>query len=187
MAIYRRGVGKTWWYEFHFQGRRIRESSGFTNKTAALRGEAKRRADLVDRRAGFAQAKAAPKFEEFVKKFLAWSKQQHRPKTYELHKTNTDTLLPVLFRGAWLDEFTTEMVEDFKSARLREKRGNAKAGGTVAGATVNALLTALKLLYNYARRCGFAISNPTDRVRISAGDKVDGCALSALRRNLFTW
>ena len=107
----------------------------------------------MDRRAGFTKAKLAPKFEEFVEKFLAWSKQQHRPKTYELHKTNTDTLLRH-FRGKWLDELTPEMVEDFKSARLREKRGNAKAGGTVAGATVNRALTSLKLLYNYGQRCG---------------------------------
>jgi integrase len=161
MALYRRG--KTWWYRFEFQGRRIQQSSGFTNKTAALCAESKRKADLLDRRAGFTQAKLAPKFEEFVKTFLAWSKQQHRPKTYELHKTNTDTLLR-FFRGKWLDELTSAMVEDFKSARLREKRGNAKDGGPVAGATVNRALTTLKLLYNYAERSGYAVKNPTSHV-----------------------
>lgn len=163
MAVYRRGANNIWWYEFQFQGRRIRESSGFTNKTAALRVEAKRRADLIDRRAGFTQAKLAPRFEEFVETFLTWSKQQHRPKTYELHKTNTDALLR-FFRGQWLDDLTQAMVEDFKSARLREKRGNAKDGGTVAGATVNRALTTLKLLYNYAQRCGHVVRNPTDHV-----------------------
>jgi hypothetical protein len=69
MAVYRRN--DTWWYEFQFQGRRIRESSGFKNKTAALRAEAKRRADLIDRRAGFAQAKLAPKFEDYVVQFFS--------------------------------------------------------------------------------------------------------------------
>ena len=34
MALYRRE--KIWWYSFEFQGRRLQESSGFTNKTAAL-------------------------------------------------------------------------------------------------------------------------------------------------------
>jgi hypothetical protein len=53
MAIYRRG--KIWWFSFEFQGRRVQESSGFTNKTAALRVEAKRRSELLDRRAGFSQ------------------------------------------------------------------------------------------------------------------------------------
>src|ERR1700723_2032375 len=82
MTVYRRG--DIWWYEFEFQSRRIRESSGFTNKTAALRAEAKRKADLIDRRAGFTQAKLAPKFEDYVVQFLRWSKQQHRPKTHSL-------------------------------------------------------------------------------------------------------
>ena len=38
MAVYRRG--KTWWYVFEFGGRKIQESSGFRNKTAAIRAEA---------------------------------------------------------------------------------------------------------------------------------------------------
>lgn len=161
MAVYRRG--KIWWYEFRFEGRRIQQSSGFTNKTSALRAESKRKADLLDRRAGFTQAKLAPKFEEFVKTFLAWSGQQHRPKTYDLHGTNCDTLLRY-FRGHWLDDVTSAMVEDFKAARLREKRGNAKEGGPIAGATVNRALTTLKLLYNYAERSGYAVKNPTSHV-----------------------
>ena len=60
MAVFRRG--KVYWYHFTFQGRRIQESSGFQNKTAALRAEAKRKADLLDRRAGFTKIKLAPKF-----------------------------------------------------------------------------------------------------------------------------
>ena len=158
MGVYRRG--DIWWYEFEFQSRRIRESSGFKNKTAALRAEAKRKADLIDRRAGFSQAKLAPKFEEFVEKFLAWSKQQHRPKTRELHGTNCDTLLR-FFRGCWLDEITQGMVEDFKLARIGEARRNAKDGSTVSRATVNRALTTLKLLFHHAEKCGYAVSNPT--------------------------
>jgi integrase len=161
MAIYRRG--KIWWYSFEFQGRRVQESSGFTNKTAALRAEAKRRSDLLDRRAGFTQKKLAPKFEEQVEKFLAWSKQQHRPKTRELHGTNCDTLLR-FFRGCWLDEITAGMVEDFKLARAGEERRNAKDGSIVAPATVNRALTTLKKLFHHAEKCGYVASNPTHGV-----------------------
>jgi hypothetical protein len=46
MGVYRRG--KTWWYVFEFQGRRIQESSGFTNKTAALRAEAQRKNRFIE-------------------------------------------------------------------------------------------------------------------------------------------
>jgi len=158
MAIYRRG--KIWWYSFEFQGRRIQESSGFKNKKAAIRAESIRRTELLDRRAGFSQRKLAPKFEEHVLKFLAWSKQQHRPKTCELHGTNCDTLLR-FFRSQWLDEITPGMVEDFKAARIGETRRNANDGSTVAGATVNRALTTLKLLYHYAEKSGFAVADPT--------------------------
>jgi integrase len=158
MAIYRRG--KVWWYSFEFQGRRVQESSGFTNKTAALRAEAKRRSDLLDRRAGFTQKKLAPKFEEQVEKFLAWSKQQHRPKTRELHGTNCDTLLR-FFRGCWLDEITAGMVEDFKLARAGEERRNAKDGSIISPATVNRALTTLKKLFHHAEKCGYGLTNPT--------------------------
>lgn len=158
MAIYRRG--KIWWYSFEFQGKRVQESSGFTNKTAALRVEAKRRSELLDRRAGFSQKKLAPKFEEHVEKFLAWSTQQHRPKTRELHGTNCDTLLR-FFRGCWLDEVTAGMVEDFKLARAGEERRNAKDGSIVSPATVNRALTTLKKLFHHAEKCGYGLSNPT--------------------------
>src|SRR5271156_2779508 len=158
MAIYRRG--KIWWYSFEFQGRRIQESSGFKNKKAAIRAESIRRTELLDRRAGFSQKKLAPKFEEHVEKFLAWSKQQHRPKTRELHGTNCDTLLR-FFRGQWLDDITPVMVEDFKAARIGEARRNAKDGSTVAAATVNRAVTTLKLMYRYAEKSGFAVADPT--------------------------
>ena len=114
MALFRRG--KIYWYHFEFQGRRVQESSGFQNKTAALRAEAKRKIDMLDRRAGFRKSKPIPKFDEFSTQFLDWSKQLHRPKTHELHALNCKTLKR-FFRGKYLDEITSEMVEDFKSAR----------------------------------------------------------------------
>jgi integrase len=158
MALYKRG--KIWWYSFEFQGRRIQESTGFTNKKRALDAAAVRRTALLERRSGLSQQKLAPKFEEHVDKFLAWSKQQHRPKTRDLHGTNCDTLMR-FFRGCWLDEINQGMVEDFKIARIRETRRNAKDGSTISNATVNRALTTLKLFYHYAEKCGYAVSNPT--------------------------
>jgi hypothetical protein len=48
MAVFKRG--KVYWYHFTFQGRRIQESSGFQNKTAAQRAEAKRKVDQMTMR-----------------------------------------------------------------------------------------------------------------------------------------
>src|ERR1700735_5505423 len=156
MAVIRRG--KIYWYHFEFQGRRIQESSGFRNKTAALKVEAKRRTDLPERRAGFTRSKPSPRFEEFSKQFLEWSKQQHRPKTHDLHELNCKTLKR-FFRGKYLDEITSAMVEDFKSARKQERIQWAK-NRSVTRATVNRPLTTLKLLFPQAERCGYAVRNP---------------------------
>jgi integrase len=56
------------------------------------------------------------------------------------------------------------MVEDFKLARIREKRWDKEKGTAVSGATVNRALSTLRLLYNYAERCGYQVSNPVKGV-----------------------
>lgn len=145
MAVYRRG--KIWWFSFEFDGRRIQESSGFKNRTSAQRAEAKRKVDLLDGRAGFTRKAPPPKFEDAVAAFKAWSKNHHRAKTYELYELNCDTLLRY-FRGKWVDSITPEMVEDFRQARLRETRRNAKDGSTISPSTVNRALSTLRLIYN---------------------------------------
>lgn len=161
MAVYRRG--RVWWFGFQYNGRRIQESSGSTNKTVAIRAEAKRRTELLEHRAGFKKVKQAPKFEEHVDAFLEWSERQHRAKTRELHGNNCDTLLR-FFRGRWLDEIVAGDVEDFKMARAKEERKNAKDGSIISPATVNRALTTLKKLFNYADKCGYSITNPVRNV-----------------------
>ena len=161
MAVYRRG--KTWWFVFEFGGRKIQESSGFRNKTAAIRAEAKRRTDLVERRAGFTKVKQAPKFADFVEQFLRMSEQQHRPKTHELHSGNCKTLKR-FFRGRWLDEITQGMVEDFKLTRIQERRWGKRKQIAVSGVTVNRALSTLRLIFNYAERCSFPVPNPVRHV-----------------------
>jgi integrase len=161
MSLYRRG--KTWWFVFVAGGRKIQESSGHQNKAAALRVEARRRTEILDRRVGFAKPKLPPKFDEFTKQFLEWSKGQHRPKTHELHSGNCGTLRR-FFRGVWLDEITQGMVDDFKTARIHEYRWGKEKGSTVSVVTVNRALSTLRLLFNYAERCGYQVSNPVKHV-----------------------
>lgn len=145
MSVYRRG--NVWWYRFEFEGRRIQESSGLTNKEAARTTETKRKNDLREGRAGIRRNAPPPKFESAVEDFKTWSKVHHRPKTQELHELNCNTLLRY-FRGKWVGTITPEMVEDFRQARLRETRRNANDGSTVSPATVNRALSTLRLIYN---------------------------------------
>jgi integrase len=123
-----------------------------------MRAEAKRRTDLAERRAGFTKLKLAPKFGEFVKEFLEWSRAQHRTKTHDLHSLNCQ-ILKRFFAAKYLDEITTKMVEDFKSARKQERVKWSKSRN-ISGATVNRALTTLKLLFHQAERSGYAVRNP---------------------------
>lgn len=77
MAVYKRG--NVWWYRFEFNGRRIRESSGWKSKNAALRLEAKRKPELNEGRAGIRRKAPPPRFEEAVEQFLEWSRLSQRP------------------------------------------------------------------------------------------------------------
>ena len=56
------------------------------------------------------------------------------------------------------------MVEDFKTARIQEKRWGKQKGSTVSVVTVNRALSTLRLIFNYAERCGFQVSNPVKHV-----------------------
>jgi integrase len=161
MSVFKRG--DIWWYVFVVDGRKIQESSGHRNKAAALRAEARRRADLLDRRLGYVKPKLPPKFDEFTKQFLDWSKGQHRPKTQQLHAGNCAALRRY-FRGKWLDEITQGMVEDFKTARIREHRWGKQKGSTVSVVTVNRALSTLRLIFNYAERYGYHVTNPMKHV-----------------------
>jgi integrase len=114
---------------------------------------------LIERRAGITQAKMAPKFDEFVSVFLKWSEHQHRPKTQELHSDNCETLKSY-FSGKWMDEIIPGMVDDFKMGRLLEKRWGKRKERTVGNATVNRALSTLRLMFNYAERCGYFLRNP---------------------------
>lgn len=81
--------------------------------------------------------------------------QTENIRTPQVELRNTEAV----FRGKYLDEITSEMVEDFKSARKRERIQWAK-NRSVTGATVNRTLTTLKLLFHQAQRCGYAVKSP---------------------------
>ena len=51
-----------------------------------------------------------------------------------------------------------------KTARIREKRWGKQKGCAVSVVTVNRALSTLRLIYNYAERCGFQVSSPVKHV-----------------------
>ena len=155
MTVYKRG--SVYWYEFYFHGQRIREPTGLTNKTAALRAESIRKAELAEGRAGIARQLPCPNFEDFVNnEYLPWSKKQHQahPRTHKRYKVASKPLI-AFFGKLPLDAISSSHVERFKLARSEE----------ISSAGTNRDLAALRFMLNFAMRLDHVARNPVSGVR----------------------
>jgi integrase len=156
MSVYKRGG--VYWYDFWFQGQRYRQSTGLNNKTAALRAEAIRKAELAEGRAGIMQRRPCPTFERFVTdEFLAWSEKQHEahPRTHKRYRVSSKPLI-AFFGKLPLDAISSGQVEKFKLARASE----------ISPAGTNRDLTALRFMLNFAIRQEYISRNPVSGVKL---------------------
>ena len=155
MSVYKRGG--VYWYDFRFAGVRYRESTKFTNKTAAQRAESIRLAELAEGRAGMARHGRRPKLEAFVmNEFLPWSKKQHEahPRTHQYYRVSAKPLL-AFFGKLPIDQISAAQVEKFKMIRF----------GKVSAASTNRDLAALRYMMNFAMRQGYITRNPVKGVK----------------------
>ena len=155
MSVYKRGG--VYWYNFIFEGQRIRESTKLTNLTLAIRAEAIRKAELAEGRAGIVRSKPRPMFEDFVKQeFLPWCKKEHEahPRTHARYEQGTKPLIAA-FGKMRLDAISSGHVERFKVSR----------GGQISPAGVNREVAVLRLLLNLAIRQEHIVRNPVNGVR----------------------
>jgi integrase len=155
MSVYKRGG--VYWFKFVFRGQLIRESTGLSNQTSALRAEAIRKAELAEGRAGIVRRKPCSLFEDFVnQEFLPWSQKEHEahPRTYVRYQTSVRQLIR-FFGRLRLDMISSGHVEKFKVSRV----GEISAGG------VNRELAALRHILNLAVRQEHLLRNPVTGVR----------------------
>ncbi|MGH9406792.1 MAG: tyrosine-type recombinase/integrase [Terriglobia bacterium] len=96
-----------------------------------------------------------PRFADYARTFLVWSEAHHRPATLRLHAHNLATLMPYLGHLR-LDKITPGQVEEFKLARLAERRSGHKwrtpidERPFVSRASVNRAITTLRRLFSRA-------------------------------------
>jgi integrase len=113
MSVFKRG--NTWWYEFQFNGSRIRESAKSTSKTIARDAERNRRRDLERGMNSIERPKRVPLFKIAAAQWLA-SRAGLAPHTVETYRTYVRTLI---------DRFGGRLVSDFSEddvATLIRKR-----------------------------------------------------------------
>jgi integrase len=160
MAIYKRGG--VYWFHFIFDGRHIQKSTKTKDKAAARQIEAAYRVKLAKGEVGIEERPPAPNLKDAMKDFLAWSKFEHssKPNTQKRYKTSSKALLRY-FKDMPLDRITSDLVEDFKRWRMKQKgeRTNKK----LRPATVNRELACLKILFNRFKR--IVPLNPVSDVR----------------------
>ena len=155
MSVYKRG--KVYWYDFWFRRQRIRESTGLSNRTAAIHAEAIRKGQLAEGRAGIVRHHRCPRFEDFVNgEFLTWSAKEHQahPRTHLRYRVSSKPLI-AWFGGLPLDAISTGHVEKFKIARAE----------VVSPAGANRDLAALRFMLNLAIRQGRIVRNPVSGIR----------------------
>ena len=114
MTLYKRG--RVWWYEFQYEGARIRESTRTRNRRAAEEIEATRRAELARSGAGIAR-KAPVLFETAARIYMGEKSLSVRPRTLAIEAANLAHLLPT-FGRKHLHMIEAEEVAAYQARRL---------------------------------------------------------------------
>jgi integrase len=117
MSVFRRG--KVWWYEFNFNGARIRESARTTSKTIAKQAEMQRRRELEIGINRISQPKRIPLFKVAAERLLEDKRARRARNTAELYRF---ALKPVTedFGGRLVSDITPEDIAAYQAKRLRE-------------------------------------------------------------------
>jgi integrase len=139
MSIFKRG--NVWWYEFAFNGARIRQSSKSPVKAVCLQAERERRREL-ERGANNLEKVAKPKlFTAAVKAYLLDREAHWSPKTREMHANSLKHLEPH-FGKLLLNEIRGEQISRYQRARLKAGASNR---------TANIEVTLLRLVLRKAK------------------------------------
>jgi integrase len=157
MATYKRG--ENWYIDFTFKGQRIRESIGPSRKDAE-KVIAKQNPEIVENKYLDIRKEPEPiKFYDFAKEYLAWSKTNKKPSSYD-REISSMRRLDREFGGKVFQEITTWQIEKWKAKRKEE----------VKPATVNHELALLKHMYIKEVEWGKCRENPAKKVRLLKGE-----------------
>ena len=145
--------------DYCFNGRRIRESIG-PSKTIAELALKKRRIEIAEGKYLDKKREDRVKFDDFAKTYRELhSKVNHRPSVIRRNKVIIKNL-STRFSGKYLSEITPQLIEHYKSTRIKE----------VAPATVNRELATLKCMFNKAMAWNTVTDNPVRKVKLFRED-----------------
>jgi integrase len=132
--LYRRG--SIWWYEFHFNSARIRESSRSTSKTVARNAQMKRHRELEAGTAGLRRREASL-FRIAAKNWVDTKRGKLAPRTVAIEEANLVHVLPH-FGGVLTSDVEAADVSRYQQRRLAD--GAAPKTVNLEVATVRGVL-----------------------------------------------
>jgi integrase len=167
MAVYKRGG--TYWYEFVFNGERIRESTKQGNKRVAEQIEAARKTQLAKGEVGIQDRKPAPLFSDFAVRFGKAIEIQcsEKPRTIAFYAAKLRTLVADPHLGSaridTIDEAAIERYVQTRSAFI------SRYNRVLAPGSINRELATLRRLLRLAHEWKEIQRVP--RIRLLRGER----------------
>ncbi len=177
-SIYKRG--KYWYLDLRVKGRRIRKKVGSSKKIAEL---ALRDAEVKVARDEFGFTKEDIGIDNFLDKFLEYSKANHQPNTTNRYRAVVDHFTNFLQsqpKVTFMSEISAEVIDKYKIYRkdcwvnpngqpVTEVNGHTRKGAR--SHTINFEIGTLRTILNLAIKWGYITDNPTRQVtRLKVND-----------------
>jgi integrase len=180
MAIFQKG--KNWYIDYYVKGHRKRKKIGTSKKLAEQVLKDIHVKIAKSEYLGIFEEKSIL-FEDYAPEYLAYSKANKAESTYNRRDVLSVNHLSSFFKGRYLFEIKPQMIEEYKSERLKK----------VAPATVNRELTCLKHMFTMAIEWEYIRTNtvkvvkrlkePPGRLRYLREKEVE-CLIDKCRKHL---
>ncbi len=170
--------GKVWYVDIRVSGRRIRKRIGTSKKIATL---ALQDAEVKAARKEFGFATKDIAIDKFFEQYFDYSRTSHQPKTTSRYKAVIDHLIAFIREKCpdvtFVSQITPQILDQYKVFRKDswvnpngheiESDDDVKEH-TRKGArshTINFELSALRTIFNLAKKWDYLKENPTDKVK----------------------
>ncbi len=147
---------KFWYLDFSYRGRRIIKSTKQRDKKMAELALKDIEVKIVKDEYLGIQDRPKILFAECVDKYLAYSKVNKTPKSYERDILSLRGHLVPVFGNRYLHELRVETIESYKARRLTK----------VKPATVNRELSCLRAMLNKAVQMGYLTDSPMKGIKL---------------------
>ena len=120
MSVYRPASSKVWWYDFIFEGQRVRESAKSRSKTIARDAEKSRRRELEESYNGIKRRDRAKLFSVAAEEWLALKALTLATSSHRIERDNLKHLRPH-FERRLISDIQARDISRYQHARISER------------------------------------------------------------------